>query len=977
HRITSEDENFLMPPPESNLSLNETEKALITRWIQQGAEWQAHWSFIPPEKPGLPEAENRLFLRNEIDHFILDKLESSGMEPNEEASRETLIRRLSFDLTGLPPSVEEIERFLNDDSPDAYEHLVDRILSKQSYGERMAVEWLDLARYADSHGYQDDGMRTMWPYRDWVIEAFNKNMRYDRFVTEQLAGDLLPNASPDQILATAFNRNHPQSQEGGIVSEEYRVEYVADRTDTFGKAFLGVTMECARCHDHKYDPVSQEEYFQIYSFFNNVNEYGQIPYVGEPSPTVILMDSTDEVRLAEIREKIAGAEELVQPANYTDDFRTWLADAEIPVTNRIPSRGLAGHYPLDENIENEFKNIADASRPAKIQGNESFFPETVAGYSGNGQHLRGNSYIDLGDTIGYFERNQPFTISIWAKFLKDSLEGPIFSKSGGLFNGNRGYDLMLRSDGTLSASLNHVWPDNCIEVHTERRVISANNWHHLVLTYDGSSRAEGVQIYLDGEALPLKVITDNLKRSMLHYGPDKKSWGDPGNLRIGRRFEETLDNTLVDEFMVFGEELTSLEVQHIYSGKNPLPDALEKPDLYSEELLAYYLANHNSEYRDRFQRLTKIRGEENALLSRQKEVMVMGERKHPRETYVLDRGAYDSPTSKVTPGTPAAISDFPMDLPKDRLGLAQWLFTENNPLTARVAVNRYWQMLFGRGIVATPGDFGNQGDLPSHPELLDWLAVEFRKSGWDVKWLLKKIVTSGTYRQSSVASQHKREQDPDNVLLTRGPSSRLTAEMIRDNALFASGLLVDTIGGPSVKPYQPPGLWKQLATRNVTEYVPDTGDSLYRRSMYTIWKRSSPPPSMISFDAAERYLCQVKRQRTNTPLQALILLNDPQFVEACRVLAEKMIAAGDDLSSQVEYGFRALTSRTPDAEEIAVLTDLYREELSAYRTNQEDGSKLISVGEYRRNEDLPLDQLASMTVVANTIMNFDEAVMKR
>ncbi len=978
HRIMSDDPEVMMPPPESNLKISQEEVALLTRWIEQGAAYKPHWSFIKPEKPSVPEADDRNWAKNDIDHFTLAKMQEKGLQPSPEASREALIRRVSFDLTGLPPTVEEVNAFLSDKSPDAYEKWVDQLLSSPQYGERMAAEWLDVARYADSHGYQDDGMRNTWPWRNWVIEAFNENMPYDQFITWQLAGDMLPNATKEQKLASAFNRNHLQSQEGGIVSEEYRTEYVADRTNTFGKAFLGLTTECARCHDHKYDPIAQKEYYQLFAFFNSVNETGQIPYMGEASPTVILTDEEADKQLAFLHEKMKKQEEKVAPEykEYQQGFEQWLKKVKhIGDRQHISLDGRIGYYPLDQPKDDKFANLANRSQPADMVVNQQDKqPEIVDGKFGKALKLVGDSFVDLGKEIGYFERNDPFSVSLWFQALKDSLAGPVFSKSGGTFNGNRGYDLMLRQDGTLSASLNHTWPANSIEVHTQQKIPSGE-WCHLLMAYDGSSRAKGLRLYLNGALMPVSIVTDHLKRSILTYGKEEETWGEPGNLRIGKRFEETLDGALVDELMVFDRKLTAVEAAKLYGNEAPVTAFLASED--RQQLLDYYL-HQNQAYQRNLKELTRLRGEENKILSAQPEVMVMEELSTPRPTFILNRGAYDAPAQQVYPNTIAKVLEMPKELPRDRLGLARWLVHPDNPLTARVAVNRYWQMVFGTGIVKTPDDFGSQGELPTHPELLDWLAVQFRTSGWDVKAMLRLMVTSATYRQSSRADKKLLEEDPSNVWLARGPSYRMPAEMIRDNALAASGLLSGKIGGPSVKPYQPEGLWAELATRNATVYEQDSGQNLYRRGLYTIWKRSSPPPSMISFDASEKYVCTVKRQKTNTPLQALVLLNDPQYVEASRMLAERMIQeGGDSLDKQITFGFQALTSRTPDQRELQLLEQLYEEEYQDFKASPAAADSLLRVGEHPRDKTLPKAEVAALTVVASTLVNYDEAVFKR
>ena len=670
-RVTNDDPNVMMPPPASNLRLTNYEKDIFVKWIEQGAKWESHWSFIPPVKSELPEIKNKKWAQNEIDYFIANKFESKGVNPSEKASKEKLIRRLYFDITGLPPGIDAIDSYLKDESLNSYEEIVDQLLASEAYGERMSSDWLDVARYADSHGYQDDLERTMWPWRDWVIYAFNSNLPYDKFITWQLAGDLLENPTKEQIIATGFNRNHKITQEGGVVDEEYRVEYVMDRTITTSKSLIGITMECSRCHDHKYDPVSQKDFYQLYSFFNQVKEKGRIGYSEIPKP-----------------------------------------------------------------------------------------------------------YIDI----------------------------------------------------------------------------------------DAAFIAKGASF-------------------------------------------------------------------------------IKKPDSIKEIKL-----------------------------------MVMEETPGIRETHILNRGAYDALGEIVDFGTPSAILEFEESLPKNRLGLAKWFLDKKNPLTSRVTVNRYWQIIFGRGIVSTPADFGNQGALPSHPELLDWLSVNFREEGWNIKSLIKKMVMSATYQQSSKITKKGLTLDPENLLLARGSRYKLTAEMIRDNALSVSGLLVKKTGGPSVKPYQPTGLWKEKTGGgggSLASYKVGTDEHLYRRSLYTFWKRTSPPPSMMIFDANGKDFCEVSRQKTSTPLQALILLNDPQYIEAARVLASNILKSGsDDDTKLISQLFRTITSRYPDKDEI--------EKMSLYLEESEEGLKdpnkniedLLEIGDAPLDDTLDKTKLYKYTTLACVILNLEETIIK-
>ncbi|MFK7844149.1 MAG: DUF1553 domain-containing protein [Rhodothermales bacterium] len=987
YRLVSDDPDVMMPPPESNLHITDEEKAYILKWIEQGADYKTHWSFIPPERHKIEQGKDDWGI-NEVDHFILARLKQEGLMPAKEASKETLIRRLALDLTGLPPTLEEIDAFLADDSPDAYQRVVDQLLASDAYGERMAAEWMDLSRYADSHGYQDDGMRNMWPWRDWVIKSFNANQPFDDFLTWQLAGDLLPNPTTEQILATGFNRNHMQSQEGGVVSEEYRVEYVADRTNTLGKAFMGLSMECARCHDHKFDPISQKEYYQMFGYFNSINEIGVIPYAGEASPTVILPSEQAKKELVELDALMQPLEEKIQidHPDYDAAYAQW--GKGLNGLSKITIKDLIGYYPLDEMAALKIANHARRNKPATIQGDKELPVQFVDGKIGKAIELNGESWFAADKEEYAFERNDAFSLSLWVNLQKDSLSGALIGRSYSLFDGNRGYMLILNEDGTLSASLNHVAPDNSIEIQTSTP-FPIKSWQHLVMTYDGSSRAGGLKLYLNGALIKTKIVVDRLQKSVLYthnfYRDKKTNWtGDP-SLRLGMigPNQTRIEHVLVDDLHIYSATLTSLEIQQLSGTENPLGAiASRHSDDWTEEqekaLRSYYVTRLDRQYQRTADELSRLRGEQNAIITPQQEVMVMRERKEPRPTYILDRGAYDARMEEVVPGTPAVLPAFLEDQEQNRLGLAKWLTDPAHPLTARVTVNRYWQQLFGKGLVATPDDFGSQGSLPSHPELLDWLAVEFAESGWDVKGILKKIAMSATYRQSSIAPADLLERDPGNMLLARGPSYRMTAEMIRDNALAVSGLLIQKTGGPSVHPYQPAGLWKQLATRNETEYKQDEGDGLYRRSMYTVWKRSAPPPSMISFDASERSFCIVERQKTSSPLQALVLLNDPQYVEAARLLAERMMKeGGSTIEEQIVFAFRLLTSRYPEPHEKELLTHLYAEEQKVFVADKEEAKALLAVGEYPRDPSLDEAEVAARTVVASTILNFDEAYMKR
>lgn len=981
HRILSDDPEKRMPTLESHLTLSAEEKAILIRWIEQGAAYKPHWSFVKVTEPQVPKVKNDSWCQNEIDRFILSRMEEEGVQPSREAEKTTLLRRVYLDLTGLVPSPEEVDAFLADPSPNAYEKVVDRLLASKHYGEHRAVPWLDLARYADTHGYQDDGPRTMWPYRDWVIRSFNENMPFDQFVTWQLAGDLLPYPSRDMMLATAFNRNHQQSQEGGIVPEEYRNEYVADRVNTFGAAFLGLTTECARCHDHKYDPISQKDYFSLYAFFNNNNENGQIPYNGEASPTIVLPtpEAEDQLRnLTQVKTK-ATLQRGEISKSARQEFDSWLKNiATIDDSLISLDKDLVGHYTFDDSKPKRIANVAAMGLDsALVEGDDSLARASIKdGKFGKSRYIYGENAIRFPRPMGWYERNQPFSFSIWMYLHDEKTVGSLIHKSNGVFNGYRGWNLFREEDGTFRFTLSNVWPENAIELIGKEKV-PLREWVHLAVTYDGLSRARGVKMYLNGEEMPVMVANDQLNQSLLH-GKKNSNWGF-SDMLIGRLADQYTKDFEVDELRVYSRHLNPLEIRSIFTGENEVRKALgSNQEIERAYLYSYYLENYRQDYIQALSDHREAIAQETEILNHQIDVMVMKERKFPRKTYLLKRGVYDAPDYEVEPDTPHQFFKIPDEYPKNRLGLAKWLLHPDHPLFTRVTVNRFWQEIFGRGLVKTPEDFGNQGELPTHPELLDWFSVWFRKSGWDVKALHKLMVMSATYRQSSVVTPELAQKDPENRLYTRSQAGRLSAEQTRDNALATSGLLVKDIGGPGVYPYQPDGIWEALATRNAVVYVQSHGDSLYRRSMYTYWKRSAPPPMMLNFDAAERHFCSVKRQKTNTPLQALVTLNDPQFVEAARVLAQRAVAnTRGEPEEVINYCFKSLVSRNPTQQEMEILRELYQQEVETFKQNPQKGRELLKVGEKPADPNLPTPQLAAYTVVASTLMNFDEVLIKR
>jgi hypothetical protein len=944
HRITSDDPDVRMPPADSKLALTKSEIDILGRWIKEGAKWQQHWSFIPPQKSDLPEVNNAKWCRNEIDHFILVRQEEAGLSPATEASKERLIRRLSFDLTGLPPSLAEIDVFLNDKQPDAVERVVDRLLKSSAYGERMTTDWLDAARYSDTYGYQVDRDRFVWPWRDWVVRAFNRNMRYDQFVTEQLAGDLLPDATDDQILATTFNRLHPQKVEGGSVPEEFRIEYVADRTQTFATAFLGLTMECCRCHDHKYDPLSQKEYYQLSAFFDNIAEAGLYSYFtpAVPTPTLVMADEATKAKIAAAAQEVENAETtlrtLADSEKTRDRFRKWL-ESKPQLETLIP--GQIAHLDFEA---------------AATGGNKS-----VDGKKGKAIKLSGDDAVGL--TVGNFRRFDPFSVSLWMNTPDVKDRAVVFHRSRAWTDAaSRGYQLLIE-DGRLSASLIHFWPGNAIRVRTKQQ-LTTKQWHHVVVTWDGSSRADGLSIYLNSEKAEIEIVRDDLYKNITGGGGD--------NIAIGERFRDRgFKNGLVDEFKVFDRQLTPLEVAHLSDDKTltvALDSSLTKSD--SQELIDYYLATVDADYRAQLSAVRTKREAHSKVVDALPEIMVMREEPTRRETFLLKRGAYDARDVPVIPETPAVLSTLPEGLTRDRLGLSKWLTQSDNPLTARVVVNRLWQMVFGQGLVRTPEDFGRQGQPPTHPELLDWLAVDFVEHGWDVKRLLKQIVLSATYRQSSEPSADSFKRDPQNLLLSWSPTFRLPAEMLRDNALAASGLLVRKLGGAPAKPYEVEVSFKPVKA--------DEGEGLYRRSLYTYWKRTGPAPVMMTLDASKRDVCRVRRERTSTPLETFVLMNGPQFVEASRVMSESVLTRhGDDDSAAMSDLFRTLTARPPDEDELTILTELHTQQLDYFVSNSGKAAEYLKTGQRAADEKLDANRLAALSTVANALFSFDEVVNRR
>jgi hypothetical protein len=976
--VTHPDPKQRMPPPESGHTLTDAQISVLRRWIDAGAPWDTHWAYVPAKRPDPPVTKRTGWTRNPIDQFILARLEREGLQPSPEADKETLLRRVTYDLTGLPPTPAEVDTFLADKAPDAYERRVDALLQSPHYGERLAMGWLDAARYADTHGYHIDTPREMWPWRDWVIGAFNRNLPFNQFVIEQIAGDLIPNATRDQKVASGFNRNHMINFEGGAIAEEYQVEYVVDRVEATSSAFMGLTMGCARCHSHKYDPITHKEFYRFFAFFNSVPERGLDGRLGNAAPVLPLPSHDQQTRLDELDADIEARTDALADVVVDPLQREWEKGLPplVPRGLDLGADGLLAHYELDGN----FSDISGRFQHGRmITGDPTF----DGGRIGRAVSFDGDSEVSFGD-VGRFDRTDRFSIAFWVKPRGNQPMQVVQRLNDAR---GRGYDwrfddILLvgiqRWAGRLTVTLASDAPAGAIQIKTRER-FRFGDWHHVALTYEGSGKAAGARLYVDGEPAAVDVVRDTLAGPIATDAP----------LTVGRRSLGPPFLGQIDDLRVYGRVLEPGQIANLsihYPARVIISGVFGKRgEAEAAEVREYFLTHAAPEA------LRKAQAELKAL-NKEKEdfekgvptAMVMAEMKKPRDTFVLARGDYRNPTEKVQPGVPGMLPPLP-PLPKDaspnRLTLAKWLVDPNHPLTARVAVNRFWQMYFGTGIVKTQEDFGVQGEPPVHPELLDWLATEFVRTGWDVKAMQRAIVTSATYRQSSSLTHDLREKDPENRLLARGPRYRFAAETIRDTALAASGLLNPQIGGPSVRPYQPDGLWEEMAFGegySGQSYEQSSGKDLYRRGLYTLWKRTVPPASLAIFDAPDREKCAARRALTNTPLQALTLMNDPTYVEAARALAQRaLLKGGKDDKSRVIYAFRLATARTPTGKEVGVLRDLLKGQRRSFAADRRSAVKLVDVGESGRDSRLDAVELAAWTTLASVILNLDETITKQ
>ncbi|MGH9769045.1 MAG: DUF1553 domain-containing protein, partial [Blastocatellia bacterium] len=1006
-RITASDELMRMPPVDSGHKLTQAEIDLLLEWVRQGARWQRHWAFIRPARPSLPQIKNRDWPKNAIDRFVLERLEREGMAPSPEADRATLIRRASLDLAGLPPSPREVDDFLNDKSPNAYEKVVDRLLASPRYGERMAFRWLDAARYADTNGYQIDGDRSAWRWRDWVIEAFNQNKPFDQFVVEQLAGDLLPNATLDQRIATAFNRNHRINAEGGVVPEEYRIEYVVDRVDTTSTVFMGLTMGCARCHNHKYDPFTQKEYYQLTAYFNSIDEDGHSFDQGNSPPVIAAATKEQRQRLRQLDREIAEAEASYNAlaGQSAESQRLWekspLASGKEKADQHwFPDDRLIARLAMDENAAPVFNKSDRAHHDQydrrKDEPEQQFeigfkegSPRYVESPTGAGVAFDGKLYFDAGihadfryktTSKDYRER---FTIAAWIYPDSEAAGSVITKVSDGPAEVENnipraeGYGLYF-INSKIHFNMVFRWGEDTLRVETEES-LPPRQWRHVAAVFDGmKSWEDRLNIFINGRKARLKF---NQRNFFLLFG------GTKNTLKIGAgggpqfRFKGAIDEARIYSRALDADEISALACADSLEKIAAIP-ATRRTRAQALKIHGAFLAraapDELNELKQARDKLVELKQRKQNFEDDLPTLMVMEEMAQPRPAFLLKRGAYDAPGEKVERGVPSALTLMPAGAPKNRLGFAKWLVSAEHPLASRVAVNRFWQMLFGEGLVKTGEDFGSQGEAPSHPELLDWLAVEFQQNGWNVKSVLKTMALSATYRQSSKVTQQSHRRDPNNRLLARGPRFRLPAEMIRDQALFVSGLLVEKIGGPSVKPYQPAGLYKDMAFSGLTGYDRDKGEGLWRRSLYTFWKRTVLSPTMQVFDASAREFCTVRDTRTNTPLQSLNLMNDITYVEAARMLAQRMLTEGGATPGErLAWAFRVVASRQPSEIERQVLMKNLNEQMDYFGRNQREATRLLSVGEKRNEAKLDASELAAYAAIASLILNLDEVITKQ
>lgn len=971
-RLISTDEDEIMPPPESHKELKPDQIAKVKAWIEQGAPWQPHWSLIPPTRAAEPVVINTAWVKTPVDRFVLAKLEEAGLSPAPEADARALIRRVSLDLTGLPPTPELMARYIDAAQPsrlsDAdYSALVDELLKTPAYGEHRARYWLDAARYGDTHGLHFDKPREMWPYRDWVVRAFNRNLPFDQFTVEQIAGDLLPKATEEQLIATGFQRCNITTNEGGTIDEENLANYASDRVQTLGWVYMGLTTNCAQCHDHKFDPISQRDYYSLAAFFRNTTQKPKDGNVKDGlGPILVLPESKDRPRwnalpneIAEAKTQLGKNRQLAAP-----EFDQWLTAAKPEDLDKdVPGKGLIASLPLNEGVGSEVVGVCGATKKFKATGEVSWKPD---GKIGPAPVMKTNGTFEIGD-VGNFEKDQAFSYGAWVRAGKLGMTGGIIARMDEK-GGNRGWDL-YQNDRFYSVHIISNWPGDALKVSTKKPSVRAGVWQHVFVTYDGKSKAQGVKIYIDGVEQELKLEVNALKGSIKTATPT----------RIGQRSHvQVFHEGSVQDVRIYDRRLSVNEINTL-SKVGPLRlilAASKRGPKQKEALFEHFLATRHAGYQTADALNKKLEGELAAIKARSPLTHIQEEKMDTQPmANILMRGQYDQVGEAVEAAVPVALGKLKTEAPKNRLGLAQWLVSADNTLTARVTVNRMWQELFGRGLVVTSEDFGIMGSAPTHPELMDWLAVEFRESGWDVKRFYKMLVTSAAYRQAAINTPEKIDKDRDNALLSRGPRFRMDAEMIRDYALAASRTLSPKMGGPGTLPYQPENVW-EVVGMGTEKYVQDKGENLYRRTIYNFWKRMAPPANMDVFNAPSREVSCVRRDRTNTPLQALVVMNDPQFIEASRNLAQHVIKAGGEDNQKLDRIAERLLCRPLKAPEAQILQASLNDLRAHYSAHAEDAQALINVGETKPDTQLNTAELATWTLISSQVMNLDEVLNK-
>ena len=978
--MRSTDPDKQMPPPKAHRQLKPAELQLIERWVSEGAKFEEHWAFVPPVKKAPPHVDGDSWSRNDIDRFIFEKLKGKGLTPAAPEDPRVLIRRASLDLTGLLPDPADVDAFAANPTDAAYEAYLDKLLASPRYAEHRTRYWLDYVRYSDTHGLHFDNVRSIWPYRDYLIRSFQQNKPFDRFVTEQLAGDLLPAHSVDELVATGYIRANVSTNEGGTIPEEVQVNNTRDRAEAFGAAFMGLTVGCAACHDHKFDPTSTKDFYSLGAFFNNTAEKSWDENIQDPAP-VLRIPAAEKVpaleeAIARRHEPAAKYEE--HRRNVSSEFLQSQGEGLKPVP--VSTEGLQLRFRFDEGKGDTVVNSAPGAKTKSYQVDTNPLVWGENSWLWPSMRMDISSKLPLPDQ-GDFEANQPFSLSFWTMARMktaniDTGTGGIVSRMGDSSRMNhRGWDLFCDGSKYVIHIINQ-WPQYAIRVESDP--FPRGVWRHVGFTYDGSSKAAGVKLYVDGKPVPLRITHDTLQPG--------QSIRTDARMHVGRREDEQpLRESRYQDLRLYGRALSQEEF-----GRLPFEDLAaeiiaREPDpakwTTDERFIVldrWFLNSAQPDAASLRDELARIDAEIGEITKGGVATMIAKERESPAYANILDRGVYTSRKERVTPATPHFLPPMKDGLPVNRLGLAKWLLQDDQPLLGRVTVNRMWQEVFGTGIVETADDFGIMGTRPSHGALLDWLTVDFRESGWDMRRLYKMMLTSAAYRQSTATTPDKLAKDDKNRLLSHGPRFRMDAEVLRDTALQASGLLVEKTGGPPVKPYQPPGVWEAVSMpeSNTKQYQADKGENLYRRSMYAFWKRFAPPPSLETFDAQAREVVCTRRARTNTPLQALVTMNDPQFVEAARKLAERAIRSGGHDTSRIDFMARTTLSRnlsTPEMEALSRSVERFRKH---FTDHPDDATGLLATGESPADTTISPSEIATWAMVANQFLNLDEYVTK-